>query len=613
MSRYYSLSWRENTEERSSPDNMVSEKTLISCFCNLGCDDPDKPVVDRCLQLCHDYGIDEEAFVELWVAYSVPQSLNINPSLDDLDKFEKEELKNNKTDSDEVVRHAASNMESDVQNNEEIINNVLDIYSTGQPVSSKQIKRARSPTLEAGNDSKLRAVTQTFSPSTYTAKANLPNRAPSVNARGKVLLQFGRNVEAWKNQNEHDVSIGKAENPHVPKDAVYMYEMLSKQGAMLSDRCESFGERLCYTWKAMGPANLDTPYVRNVMSVSQVPFRTWGRISTSIDKSTGRKTVLLEGCRRSKGDNNAPIVRLDLGGIRHYSVFPGQIVAVEGTNTAGNALLAKELFVKGHAPLAEPPNFTEDLKVYVAAGPFTPSDNLNYQPLWDLMERVQEDEPHILILIGPFIDYTHSEIKKCTLKDTFHNFFDKILAKVMHCLQGKRTRVIVVSSNRDIHHDPVYPTPEFTIYTNKIGSNVTNLYSMPDPCIINVDGLHIGVTSVDIVRHLGQHEVSNISGMDRLGRLAGHVLSQTTFYPLYPPVAGLNLDTTLWKKYGCFETQPHIMILPSDIKYYCKAVNECLVLNPERLQKYIYAKLCIRPNANGKWNPNNVSCEIAKV
>lgn len=101
--------------------------------------------------------------------------------------------------------------------------------------------------------------------------------------------------------------------------------------------------------------------------------------------------------------------------------------------------------------------------------------------------------------------------------------------------------------------------------------------------------------------------------MDRLGRLADHILSQATFYPLYPPLPGLNLDTSLWKKYACFERQPHIMILPSDVKYYCKTVNESLVLNPERLQKYIYAKLCVRPAKNGKWDPNNVSCVIAKV
>nr|XP_031846629.1 DNA polymerase alpha subunit B [Nomia melanderi] len=590
---------------------MVSEEVLISCFCNLGCDVPDKPVVDKCLQLCHDYDINEETFVELWVAYSVPRSLNIDPTLDDLNKMENEELKKSKTEFTESIEHAVSTMAIDNQCDEEMIN-VLDLYGAGQS-SSKQTKRVRSPTEETESNSKIRAVSQTFTPSTYTSKANVPNRAPSTNVRGKVLLYFGPNVGSWKNRSEQDVSISKADNYHVPKDAVYMYEMLSKQGAALSSSCESFGERLCHIWNEMGPTNSNMRYVRNVSSVSQVPFRTWGRISTTIDKSAGNKIVTLEGCRRSKGDNNAPFVRLDLSGIKHYSVFPGQIIAVEGTNTAGNALLAKELFVQGYAPFVDAPKLTGDLRVYVAVGPFTPSDNLNYQPLWDLMERVAEDEPNILILIGPFIDYTHSEIKKCTLKDTYQDFFDKILSRLLQCLQGKRTRVVLVPSNRDVHHDPVYPTPEFTIYTNKLGSNASCLYPMPDPCIINVDGLQIGMTSVDIVRHLGQHEVSNTPGMDRLARLANHVLSQSTFYPLYPPFASLNLDTILWKKYGCFERQPHIMILPSDIKYYCKVVNECLVLNPERLQKYTYAKLCIRPNSNGKWSPHNVSCEIAKV
>ncbi|XP_076667388.1 DNA polymerase alpha subunit B isoform X3 [Andrena cerasifolii] len=477
-----------------------------------------------------------------------------------------------------------------------------------------QAKRARSPLIDTGNNNKIRAVDQTFSPSTYISKVNVPNRAPSTTVRGKVLLYFGPDTQAWSKPSKHDVSIANSDNPHVPKDVVYMYEMLSKQGAVLTGSCESFGERLCHIWnEAGGPSNSNVRYVKNVLSVSQLAFRTWGRISTTIDKSTGSKIVMLEGCRRSKGDNNAPVVRLDLSGIKRYSVFPGQIVAVEGVNTAGSALMAKELFVKGYAPLAESPNLSADLKVYVAVGPFTPSDNLNYQPLWDLMERVAEEEPNILILVGPIAEYTHPEIKNCTLKDTYQDLFDKILSRVMRCLQGKSTRVVLVSSNRDVHHDAIFPTPEFAIYASKIGSNVTNLHSMPDPCIINVEGLRIGVTSVDIVRHLGQQEVSNTPGMDRLGRLADHVLSQATFYPLYPPFPGLNFDTTLWKKYACFEQQPHVMILPSDIKYYCKAVNDCLVLNPERLQKYIYAKLLIRPASNGKWDPNSVSCEIGKV
>lgn len=477
----------------------------------------------------------------------------------------------------------------------------------------RQIKRARSPSAELENDTKLRAIEQIFPSSIYTSNLNVPIRSPNNTVKAKILLYFGPNIQNWKTQNDYEVSIVQADNPHIPKDAVYMYEMLFKQGVFLSSRCKSFGERLCYTWNEMGSSNSNMRYVRNIMCISQTAFRTWGRIFIMDDTSTGSKIVMLEGSKTNVGEKNAPIIRLDLSGVKHYSLFPGQIIAVEGFNTTGDTLIVKQLFVKGYAQLFDEPKLSVDIKIYVAVGPFTPSDNLNYQPLWDLMNRVAEEEPNILILIGPFIEYTHPEIKNCTLKETYQDFFDAILMKILQYLQGKSTRIVLVSSNRDAHHDSIFPTPEFIINTNKIGSNSANLYSMPDPCIINVDNLHIGITSVDILRHLGQQEVSNTPGMDRLGRLADHILSQTTFYPLYPPFSGLNLDTTLWTKYACFERQPHILILPSDVKHYCKLLNESLVLNPERLRKYIYAKLYIRSVNNKKWDPNNISCEIAKV
>ncbi|XP_043254793.1 DNA polymerase alpha subunit B [Colletes gigas] len=589
---------------------MVTEESLISCLCDLGSDVPDKSVVDRCLQLCHAYSIDTETFVELWVSHTVSHSLNISPTLEDLNDLEEEELKKNKNDI-ETISHSVSNIDIDVQTLQETTNNVLDIYSIEQ--SSQHIKRVRSPDIDTGNDNKIRAVDHTFSPPTYTPKANVPKRGLSTNVRGKVLLRFGPDIQTRKEQDEYHVSIGKASSSHVPKDVVYMYEMLSKEGAALTSNCESFGNRLCHIWNEMGPANSNVRYVRNVVTVSQVAFRTWGRVSVRIDKSTSSKMVMLEGCKRCKGDNNGPIIRLDFSGMKQYSIFPGQIIAVEGVNPTGNCLLVNKIFVKGYALLADAPKLSKDLRVYVAVGPFTTSDNLNYQPLWDLMENVAKEQPDVLILVGPFVEYTHPEIKKCTLKDTFQEFFDKLLSRILRYVQGGSTRVVLVSSNRDAHHDAVFPTPEYAIYTNKIKLNTANLYSMPDPCVINVEGLQIGVTSVDILRHLGQQEVSKTFGMDRLGRLADHVLSQATFYPLYPPFESLNFDTMLWMKYACFEQQPHIMILPSDVRYYCNTVNETLVVNPERLQKYIYAKLCIRPTSNGKWEPKNVSCEIAKV
>ena len=39
----------------------------------------------------------------------------------------------------------------------------------------------------------------------------------------------------------------------------------------------------------------------------------------------------------------------------------------------------------------------------VAAGPFTTSDSLLYEPLADLMQKVQNDKPDLLILVSLMI------------------------------------------------------------------------------------------------------------------------------------------------------------------------------------------------------------------
>jgi len=101
--------------------------------------------------------------------------------------------------------------------------------------------------------------------------------------------------------------------------------------------------------------------------------------------------------------------------------------------------------------------------------------------------------------------------------------------------------------------------------------------------------------------------------MDRLSRLADHILSQTCFYPVYPPHEDLSMDTEMWEKYTFFDEQPHLLILPSDMRCYCKVINNCVTLNPERMYKNTYARLSIEPSIDNEWSSDNISCDIAKV
>ncbi|XP_077275131.1 DNA polymerase alpha subunit B isoform X2 [Temnothorax americanus] len=467
-----------------------------------------------------------------------------------------------------------------------------------------------SPEVEIDADAragKARVAEYAFTSASCVESSSAPSHR-NVTDKGKILLSIGETVASWKRTSDYDVQVTKSDEPHVPSDARYMYEILSKQGHLLTFVCQSLGGRLLKTWSTAATGNTELRYVKNVRSVNQTNFRTFGRVNL---KKESASTVTLEGSARGKGASAADAIELDFRDLKRYSVFSGQIVAVEAVNPIGDALYVKEIFAKSYAPLASTPRIESRVDILIAAGPFTASNNVHYQPLWDLMEKVASDEPQVLILIGPFLEYTHPEIQDNLVTDTHQELFEKILTRIVESTR-KSTQIVLVASNRDAHHEPIFPTPRYGVFNRKLLQNYSNLKLMPDPCTLDVAGLKIGITSVDVIKHIGKEEISNVSG-DRLSRLADHVLAQTCFYPVYPPSEDLNVDTELWEKYAFFDQQPHLLILPSDMRCYCKVINECMILNPERAHKHAYARLRVKPTLGGKWSSNNISCEIARV
>jgi DNA polymerase alpha subunit B len=129
-------------------------------------------------------------------------------------------------------------------------------------------------------------------------------------------------------------------------------------------------------------------------------------------------------------------VELDLSELRECCLFPGQLVAVEGLNLTEDLLKVHDIFSGSFVPTAKPPHLSDDLSIVIAAGPFTLSNDLNYQPLWELMSQIAEEEPHVLILIGPFLDHAHPLVQNDELTCTFQEFFNRIVAKIKNYVTG---------------------------------------------------------------------------------------------------------------------------------------------------------------------------------
>ena len=127
-------------------------------------------------------------------------------------------------------------------------------------------------------------------------------------------------------------------------------------------------------------------------------------------------SVMLEGLRN---DSNGTRIEVDLSFMKSqklsYSLFPGQIVAIEGMNCSGRKLVAQRI-CEGTLSTQVPSNTSSvqelmqyhhtdtnqdglPLKIFTASGPFTCSDNLEYQPLLDLLRKIMEKKPDVVILL----------------------------------------------------------------------------------------------------------------------------------------------------------------------------------------------------------------------
>ena len=54
-------------------------------------------------------------------------------------------------------------------------------------------------------------------------------------------------------------------------------------------------------------------------------------------------------------------------------------------------------------PLAAAPSLPSGLRVLIACGPYTTTDNLSYEPFTDLLAVLQRDAPDVCILVSGFL------------------------------------------------------------------------------------------------------------------------------------------------------------------------------------------------------------------
>lgn len=352
---------------------------------------------------------------------------------------------------------------------------------------------------------------------------------------------------------------------------------------------------------------------------AQEPVTLLGQIGCDSNGKLNAKSVVLEGDQEHSSGMQVPV---DLSELKEFSLFPGQVVVMEGTNSTGRKLVASKLYEGVPLPFYKPTEPLQDCEqqmVLIACGPYTTSDSITFDPMMDLIDIVNRDKPDVCFLLGPFLDARHEQVENCLLTVPFEEVFNKCLKTIIEGTRSAGSQLVFVPSFRDVHHEFVYPQPPFSCY-DVAKEDKQRVHFVSDPCTLDVNGVVFGVTSTDLLFHMGAEEISSSSGpSDRFSRILKHVLTQRSYYPLYPPSEEINIDYESFYNHAQMHVTPDVFIVPSELRYFIKDVIGCVCVNPGRLTKGqvggTYGRLFIKredPGTEKRKSPC-ISAQVVKI
>ncbi|CAN7998853.1 unnamed protein product [Ixodes hexagonus] len=584
--------------------DFIEDSAFLSELEIFGADSVKPECLKKLRELCMVYGQGADAITSAWVVYALKKNVSVaDMTLDLLEQMELEELSKNASKASRTPVSKKPVPKIFTASTRVAEDDILDGYG-----ASQQQKRKRTPDVPSARrlTGGVGIASPLFSPASFSPKvlnvaAKYASRTNAGDVVARLRSQEGEPAE-WHCTDSTTVSV-KSLGAGV--FGSYMFENLMEKADALID----YAERVpgCYL------NDLDDKPFEDIKSIVMKGGFVTGRILCDSSGKMNTNSLILEGSKSSYGHS----VKLNLSRLKQFSVFPGQVIVGKGANANGQNLVLEELLEGKMLPFpSEAPELEGPLHVVVACGPYTTADTLSFEPMTDFTAYLAEHQPHVCIMIGPFVDCKHELIQKGNLPDLYETIFQKQIDALANVLEGTRTQLVLVPSHTDVHHENVFPTPPF-----KLEKAHKRIHCVPDPCMLDINGLVVGVTGVDILLHMGKEELSFPPGSsDRLSRLAKHILTQYSFYPLYPPSESINVDISLLETSGRFEVTPHLLVLPSGLRHFVKDVNGCICINPEHMVKGLvggsFARIIVRPVDKGSYTGSvidNTTAEVVKI
>ena len=433
-------------------------------------------------------------------------------------------------------------LEAFILNNAENVKNIT-IENIGRlelEIQKSRVKRIQQeskysePPSKKRNSSQLDSNPKAFEISSTPIEGNSEKSTFAArNDKGVVVLTYnsslGRGGKLKPSRSEpcgNRVIVTQDSRDFDPVQARYRYMFTH-----LHDRARAMDKQI----KRLSEAMCDAFDIDTISPLGRPsPELVWvaGRICCEApDGKLNSSSVVIEGCL---DDSNGVRMGLDLHEVPSYSLFPGQVVLVHGVSADGKIFHAKRIIEGVARPHAtSPPSRLleyhhselfqggQPARIIVASGPFTTMQNLDYEPFEQLLNLVFDQRPDVLILLGPFVDSSHPQMKDgdIILNDETigeHTasyemvFVEKVVRDGLQRLFNSETdddmiptHIIILPSLNDAHHEHVYPQPPFadrdmeklenSFFQEKIGeldipfSNPRDprcrVHLLPNPCV----------------------------------------------------------------------------------------------------------------------------------
>jgi DNA polymerase alpha subunit B len=278
---------------------------------------------------------------------------------------------------------------------------------------------------------KIKAGARHFTPSNPTNPSNPSPRLNYTPVKDEKEDTPGK-FHARNNRGQKEIF-----NPHVPLQ-VNDQEVRPNVDVSLLEMQKSAGRRYMFDQIQTIAAHLDDlieevtdsylishpdDVVQHPGIAHQGSILVVGRVCRDV-QGDGSTALFLEAARRFGGVR----VQLDFSqidpttnvGAVGFSVFPGMIVALRGTNPSGYLFCVEAVLNRGMIPSAVTSTrklqemYPDELplNIMVASGPFTLDDDLNFDPLEAFLNVVKVEKPDVVLLFGPFVDAGHGLVKR---------------------------------------------------------------------------------------------------------------------------------------------------------------------------------------------------------